>query len=108
MATDPNSFEAGAPMDSMGLQNPGTEPMNAGSMNPAPTVPSAPTRKLVDIYTAMLFVAAIFLIVGSIALAMEKQRYGELFGNSWKIPPDYKISAVTEPGQFDSAKSFLA
>ena len=93
MATDPN-FEAGAPMDNMGFDAPLQEP----SQNTPAAAPAPPAKKLVDIYTAMLFVAALFLLAGSIALAWEKQRYGDLFGNSWKIPPDYKISKVENTG----------
>lgn len=101
MATDP-SFEAGAPMDSMGFEPMGTEP----SAPTQPTAPQAPTKKLVDVYTAMLFVAAIFLLIGSLALAWEKQKYGDLFGNSWKIPPDYKVSAIEKSGSFDTDRFF--
>ncbi len=99
MASDP-SFEAGAPGDSMGFEAPMQQPSQSA---PAP---AAPTKKFVDVYTAMLFVAAIFLLIGSIALAWEKQRYGELFGNSWKIPPDYKVSAVEKSGSFDTDRFF--
>lgn len=102
MATDP-SFEAGAPMDSMGFDTGMGTPAA-----PAAAAPQAPTRKLVDVYTAMLFVAAIFLLIGSLALAWEKQRYGDLFGNTWKIPPDYKVSAIEKSGAFDNARFFRA
>lgn len=101
MASDP-SFEAGAPMDTLGVD----PAMSSQPVAPAPAAPQAPTKKLVDVYTAMLFVAAIFLLVGSLALAWEKQRYGDLFGNTWKIPPDYKVSALEQPGQFDTDRFF--
>lgn len=101
MATDP-SFEAGAPMEPMAMDS------TMGSPAAAPTAPQAPVRKLVDVYTAMLFVAAIFLLIGSLALAWEKQRYGDLFGNTWKIPPDYKVSAVEKTDAFSTTRFFRA
>ena len=102
MANDP-SFEAGAPMDPMAMSAVETPQPTT----PAPTgAPSAPTKKLVDVYTAMLFVSAIFLLIGSLALAWEKQRYGDLFGNTWKIPADIKISAVERPGSIDTDRFF--
>lgn len=99
MATD-SSFEAGAPM---GFDTP-VEPTPQST--PTSAAPQPAPKKLVDIYTAMLFVAAIFLLVGSLALAWEKQRYGDLFGNSWKIPPDFKVSAVERSGSFDTNRFF--
>ena len=67
MAQDPmamdQSFEAGAPAESMGM-----------SAQPAPTPAPQPAsgKKLVDIYTAMLFIAAIFLLIGSLAARLGK------------------------------------
>ena len=102
MASDP-SFEAGAPMDSLSMvpamSSQPTTPASAGT-------PAAPTKKLVDVYTAMLFVAALFLLVGSLALAWEKQRYGDLFGNTWKIPPDYKVSAIERVDDIETDRFF--
>lgn len=102
MASDPK-FEAGAPLDPMMMES--SEPMQPAPQSRA-GAPAAPTKKLVDIYTAMLFVAAIFLLVGSLSLAWEKQRYGDLFGNTWKIPPDYKVSAAVLPGESNSGRLF--
>lgn len=104
MANDP-SFEAGAPMDSLGFEEtPVEEPIQVPTSKA--TSKEVPTRKLVDAYTAMLFIAAIFLMVGSIVLAWEKQRFGDLFGNTWKIPPDFKISAIEKSGAFDTDRFF--
>lgn len=101
LGQQPN-FEAGAPVEPMDMNAP--QPTA-----PAPAATPAPQgKKLVDMYTAMLFVAAIFLLVGSIALAWEKQRYGEMWGNSWKIPPSFKVSAVERPGDFDHQTYFHA
>ena len=92
------SFEAGAPVESMGM-TPQTQPA------PAP----ASGKKLVDIYTAMLFIAAIFLLIGSLALAWEKQRYGDdLFGNSWKTPSSGRAEVIQRHDTFDSSKTFQA
>ena len=102
MANDP-SFEAGAPLDSMPMSP--VEPAQPTMPAPAGT-PAAPTKKLVDVYTAMLFVAAIFLLIGSLALAWEKQRYGDLFGPTWKIPADAKISAIERSGEIDTDRFF--
>lgn len=105
MAQDPmamdQSFEAGAPADSMGMA---TQP----APTPAPTPASG--KKLVDIYTAMLFIAAIFLLIGSLALAWEKQRYGDdLFGNSWKTPTSGgRAEVIQRHDDFDSLKTFQA
>lgn len=99
MAQDPmamdQSFEAGAPVDSMGMA-----PQQQPTAGPAP----ATGKKLVDVYTAMLFIAAIFLLIGSLALAWEKQKYGDdLFGNSWKVNAQVEIQ-----GEYDSFKTFRA
>ncbi|MEC9093924.1 MAG: hypothetical protein VX438_14540 [Planctomycetota bacterium] len=108
MANDPN-FEASAPMDSLGFEESLGEP--EGMQPTAASAPKGavvPTKKLVDVYTAMLFVAAIFLLAGTIVLAWEKQRFGEIFGNTWKIPANFKISAIEKPGGFDTDRYFLA
>lgn len=103
MANDP-SFEASAPTDSLGFEEAPIE-LPARSA-PASTPPSAPAKKFVDVYTTMLFVAAIFLLVGTLALAWEKQKFGDLFGNTWKIPPNFKTSAIEKPGAFDTDRFF--
>lgn len=102
MAQDPmamdQSFEAGAPVDSMGMTPQQPQP----AADPVP----ASGKKLVDIYTAMLFIAALFLLIGSLALAWEKQKYGDdLFGNSWKTPSSGRAQ-LERSGEFDSLKTF--
>lgn len=97
MASDPG-FEAGAPFESMGT------PQTPARSTPRGAASSG--TKLVDIYTAMLFVAAIFLLVGSLAMAWEKQQYGELFGNSWRIPPDYQVQLHDSGNTLDTNRFF--
>ena len=103
MSNDP-SFDLGAPIESPIMS---AEELTQSAAPVSPTTPAAPTRKLVDVYTTMLFVAAIFLLAGSLTLAWEKQRYGDLFGNTWKIPPNIEISAADLDNNFDNERFFM-